>query len=311
MYCESCDNYRNYIVEEVTITKRVKELDVTIDSFVAKCMKCNEEVFVEEIDFKTQDLLFDEYRRKKEILTKEQIIDLREDLGISQRDFSRLLGLGEISISRYELGSLPTKKTSDLIKSIKDAKILAKLFDENGDKLSKKASNKIQEYIKEESSLKYSGDRHFNKEKFDQLSTFFVNLIEEIGEVVSITKLNKLLFYSDFNFYKKFGTSITGTIYMRFNYGPVPKKFHDKIEANRYLVQSIEDDKYVIEQSSRCFFDSLSNEEKLVARTIFKRFKKMSAREISENSHKEKGWIETKPMAPISYEFSQDLNIIV
>src|SRR5665648_1078099 len=44
----------------------------------------------------------DLYRMKKGLLTSEEIIQIREFYGLTQSDFSALLGWGEETISRYE-----------------------------------------------------------------------------------------------------------------------------------------------------------------------------------------------------------------
>ena len=42
---------------------------------------------------------------------------------------------------------------------------------------------------------------------------------------VTTTKLNKLLFYVDFLFYKHNAVSFTGAAYRRLQYGPVPAEY--------------------------------------------------------------------------------------
>lgn len=45
------------------------------------------------------------------------------------------------------------------------------------------------------------------------------------------TKLNKILFYADFLYYKKTGASITGQEYMRLDQGPAPRRLVPVVEA--------------------------------------------------------------------------------
>ena len=45
------------------------------------------------------------------------------------------------------------------------------------------------------------------------------------------TKLNKILFYADFLYYKKTGDSITGQEYMRLDQGPAPRRLVPVVEA--------------------------------------------------------------------------------
>lgn len=56
------------------------------------------------------------YRRLAGILTVEEIRQARQRLGMSQREFAEYLGVGEASVKRWELGVLPDKSSSDLIR---------------------------------------------------------------------------------------------------------------------------------------------------------------------------------------------------
>ena len=56
------------------------------------------------------------YREKANIIKAEDIVKLREKYDISQRELTAILGLGKMTINRYERGGLPTKSQSDYIK---------------------------------------------------------------------------------------------------------------------------------------------------------------------------------------------------
>lgn len=57
----------------------------------------------------------DAYREKHGLLTSSQIRDRRLDLGMSQQQFAKYLGVGSSSIKRWELGCIQDKAMSDLI----------------------------------------------------------------------------------------------------------------------------------------------------------------------------------------------------
>lgn len=56
------------------------------------------------------------YRRLAGILTAEEIRQARRRLGMSQREFADYLGVGLASVKRWELGVLPDRSSSDLIR---------------------------------------------------------------------------------------------------------------------------------------------------------------------------------------------------
>jgi len=57
----------------------------------------------------------DAYREKHGLLTSSQIKDRRLDLGMSQQQFARYLGVGSSSVKRWELGNIQDKAMNDLI----------------------------------------------------------------------------------------------------------------------------------------------------------------------------------------------------
>src|SRR5687767_11846412 len=63
----------------------------------------------------------------------------------------------------------------------------------------------------------------FNQAKFDEL-VLYVALRSADDSTYGATKLNKILFYSDFFFYAKCGESITGAEYQKLERGPAPRQ---------------------------------------------------------------------------------------
>ncbi len=66
----------------------------------------------------------------------------------------------------------------------------------------------------------FSGFKRFNKEKFLNAVLYFCTGAGEFK-----TKLNKLLFYSDFQHFKEYTNSITGTQYARVPFRPGSQQF--------------------------------------------------------------------------------------
>ncbi|HEY5058024.1 MAG TPA: Panacea domain-containing protein [Gaiellaceae bacterium] len=63
----------------------------------------------------------------------------------------------------------------------------------------------------------------FNQDKFKELVLYIAEK-SETDPWFGATKLNKLLFYSDFLAYGYFGKPITGAVYQKLEHGPAPKK---------------------------------------------------------------------------------------
>ena len=130
------------------------------------------------------------------------------------------------------------------------------------------------------------------------------------------TKLNKLLFYSDFKYFKENILSITGIRYKHLQFGPVPE-YYDTILELLTDAGLLKLDMTVLENSIKKFYTSnkkpdlsvFSKHELRILYDIEREFKKLNNSEISEQSHKEKAWSETVKNELISYEYAMDLSI--
>lgn len=311
VYCEHCEKKVNYYVDTELATREVKDLEITLSVPVPKCIKCNNEVFSLEEDTIAQDLFFREYKKQKGLIQTEEIELIRNGMNLSQRDFSRLLGFGEITISRYETGSIPTKSNSLMIESAKERLTVERLFNENKEMISPKGQQAIQSYLEKTDPIKYTGNRQYSIEKFNQLTAFFIDLFHKNNERVYTTKLNKLLFYTDFNFFRKFGASITGSKYIKLSYGPVPSHYDFKYDMNPLIITICENDSISYNVKEEIQYPDLSSDELKIAEAVYKRFIECNCLYVSNASHNEEAWINTEQGKEISYELSNKLKITV
>jgi len=130
------------------------------------------------------------------------------------------------------------------------------------------------------------------------------------------TKLMKLLCYSDMIFYKENGVSISGVKYAHLPYGPAPDHFDiilgkmaaDHVAHIEVFYDGIYEKHQVIPE--RDFLeDVLTETETEVLNRIFEKFKNFGSVEISNYSHNEKGYNETKAGEIISYTYAMDIEL--
>ena len=114
-FCEECGKE----VETRVVTKQesysVCGENIEVDAEVLICAECGEEFFCEELDGKTLNNAYDKYRRKHKLLFPKEIKDIREQYGLSQRGFAKLLNWGDKTIYRYENGSIQDKAHNSLL----------------------------------------------------------------------------------------------------------------------------------------------------------------------------------------------------
>ena len=99
-YCDECGKE---VETKVVIKKEAYAVcgeTIEIDAQVLVCGECGEEFFCEEFDNATLINAYNEYRRKHKLLLPEEIRKIREQYGLSQRSFAKLLNWGDKTICR-------------------------------------------------------------------------------------------------------------------------------------------------------------------------------------------------------------------
>ena len=74
---------------------------------VAVCPYCGSVIDDSRLEEGNLDLAYELYRASHDLVSAKEISALREDMGLSLREFSRFLGFGEQTAVRYEKGALP------------------------------------------------------------------------------------------------------------------------------------------------------------------------------------------------------------
>jgi len=259
----------------------------------------------------------------------EDIKELRKQFGLTQIEFSKLLGWGVASLSRYENGALQDEGHDRYLQLLKNPENLFKLIEINGDFLpankKQKILDEISAAVEETCSFPNILEIRFGKYEPTIESGYKRLEITKLFEAVKIfakegvlkSKLCKLLFYTDFKHFKDYAVSITGTKYAHGHHGPVPDNYE------HYFATLIHDEKsikvaekeygnYVGEEYSSIKEPNLnvfSETELEILLQVKKKFKDYTAKRIREFSHKERGYIETNDGDIISYEFANDLQI--
>ena len=130
-YCEVCGRE----VETKIISRReifnVCGEDVEVESQVMVCTVCGEELFNEELDSATLINAYNEYRRKHKLLLPEEIRKIREQYGLSQRSFAKLLNWGDKTIRRYENGAVQDRAHNSLLLFLREPENMRTYLTEN------------------------------------------------------------------------------------------------------------------------------------------------------------------------------------
>ncbi len=328
-YCEVCGKN----VETKIITKKesycVLGENIEVEAQVLVCAECGEELFCEELDSATLINAYNEYRRIHRLLLPEEIREIREQYGLSQRSMAKLLGWGDKTIYRYENGAIQDKAHNSMLLFLRDPDNMQTYLIENEVGLEEKQKARLLktvEMLEEKQGVRSerklfdfyfstipseeNGFKAFDYGKLCAMVQFFAKNNQELLK----TKLMKLLNYSDMIFYKENGISISGLKYAHLPYGPVPDNFDmlfGRMSADHIAhIEVIFDngyEKHQVVSEHEITENALSDVEIEVLNRVNEKFKGFGSAEISEYSHKEKGYKKTKQGEIISYVYAKDI----
>ena len=150
----------------------------------------------------------------------------------------------------------------------------------------------------------FNGNRIFSPDKMAAIVSYFAANASNLYK----TKLNKLLFYADFVHYYLYGNSISGSRYVHLPYGPVPDGYEDTLETLQHygVVDILEQNSAeLVSNGDNSAVDFLSPEELKTLEWVIKTYGNMSASQLTEVSHREKAYRNTRTGEEIAYEYGK------
>ena len=332
MLCTSC--MEEHEVKEILIKEKAvfKGIEVYYDACYYYCDK-TDEIYMDERQIRDNDLrLKDAYRVHEGLLTTGDIKAIRKKYGITQNDFSIVLGWGEKTITRYESYQVQDRAHDTILKKVdrdpewfifllKNAK--DSLTDSAYEKYIKIANNLYEKdedlYLRktiEASYAGYRGDKQYNGNtqlsldkvidviRYFAASTKIINLYK--------VKLMKLMWYADSLSYKLRGSAITGLVYTALPMGAVPVS-HDLIINLKGVpceeVDIGETNAYHFALKGATKFNALTEDDKKILDIVIEKLGNMSKNDIVEFMHNEDAYKKTTPFKIINYKYAETLQI--
>ncbi|MGL5619366.1 MAG: type II toxin-antitoxin system antitoxin SocA domain-containing protein [Tannerellaceae bacterium] len=303
-----------------TVTLHTHKTEITFRkehfTVIAQFYTCNdtgEEFTTTEQDELTINQVYNQYREKYGIPFIDEINDILERYNMSASKMSKILGFGDNQYLKYTKGEMPSISNGRMIAQIKDVSEFKRLLhiaknEFSADELSKiekritplqSVSTSLLEQLLADSTKLfneksiYTGYVKPNINRIKNIILYFVTKNEGVFE----TKLNKLLFYSDFLCFKETGSGLTGLSYKAIAFGPVPQQYatiYENIkgtESEIIIFPNGNAGKRIIGHEK--FNPELFSVKELeILERVFNRFKDCTACNISNISHEEDAWIE-------------------
>jgi putative zinc finger/helix-turn-helix YgiT family protein len=141
--CPICENERKVIrgTRKETVKINNQNIEVPVESYY--CSEGNHYFTDLEQDEKRIQHAYRKYREQNELLQPEEITAIRDKYGLSQTDFSLLLGFGQITVHRYETGALQDQAHNIILEFIKQPMNFYILYKKNIKLLPTKVAERI------------------------------------------------------------------------------------------------------------------------------------------------------------------------
>ena len=275
-FCVECREETTYSIQHVLCIKSIKGKEYVFEISEAVCGKCGEPVNIPGLmDINAQEI-DRQYREKEGIVSVEDIHNLMEVYRIGKAPLSQALGFGEITITRYLAGQVPSKEYSDIIKrALESPAFMADKLNENLDKIGETAYKKSMNAAKELEPL-----FALSKEMLLTISYIF-----KIAEEITPLALQKMLYFIQGIYMVLFGGALFCEDCEAWAHGPVFKDVYDVFRNFKY--NPIDDTRFSMFQNR---FSELSDNVKQVINLVVDSFGLYSGKTLERITHGETPW---------------------
>ena len=233
---------------------------------------------------------------------------LRDERGLSQEYLASHIGVSRPTYVQIEKG--------DRELSLSEAQKLAALFGLTfEDFLAGKTESPYKVTLTKggKKSLNTSQEIRISvpQNRVDKFKEVLLYVLEKIGARphVGESVLYKILYFIDFDYYEKYEEQLMGATYIRNHYGPTPVEFakivnemekNNEIEKVETKYFKYPQTKYLPRREPE--LNLLNARETALIDDVIAKAGHMTAKEISEYSHRDVPWITAKEGQPIDYE---------
>ncbi len=275
-----------------------------------------EEIFDRDVEIENDQRLYDIYKKQNNLLTSFEIKKIRKKYGLTQKEYALVIGLGEITVHRFEKGAIQTEAVDSIIKLSNDPDNMFFLLLLNKKNINGNLYNTLFKKIKELQILKKHALVDINKFdldvlKFKEESAINVakNIINiynaKVDELVSnygiapeyITnlKLQKLLYYVQAMSLKIFGKKAFKEKILAWSYGPVVNEVYQLYKQNHSM--NIDSELSIKNVSSGLY---------KIIEEVVNCYGSIEANKLIDYTHEEEPWIKTEINKEIDIDLIKD-----
>lgn len=193
--CIECGTIDDYEIRDGVREYEGDGYYFALDVQEAVCRKCGAPIWIDEIENKISERANEIIRKQRDIISKEEIVSIVNKYNASQKFLSRILGWGEITLTRYITGGYtPNATNSHKLRELKNPYIVQDLLikkceDTDGEITKEKSFEKMQTKINEEIDILENEEKIYQVIDWYLMQTTYENPITHLA-------LQKLLYFS-------------------------------------------------------------------------------------------------------------------
>ena len=298
------------------IEVEVKGQKIIFDEYYKTDIEGNE-IFDRDIEIENDKRLYDIYKKQNNLLTISEIQSIRNKYDLNQKEYAEAIGVGEITVHRFENGSIQTEAIDAIMKLSNDPSNMMFLIMQNKKNLTKELYEKILLKIEELKILKKHAlieldKTNFSKLKFSMVDVEVVakniidiynkrvdNLVQEyevIPEYITNLKLQKLLYYVQSYSLLLFNRRAFNEKITAWSYGPVVEEVYKEYKEGHANEITLEDEN----------IEDISEGLRKVIEMVITTYGGIEATELIDFTHEEEPWEKTKINAEIKVDLIKD-----
>lgn len=293
-FCYNCTEKEPYYIMSRRTDVSVRGITFSYVEQVAICQKCDEEVYVPEVNDANVQSKEDAYRRAAHLITREEVNSILQKYQIGAGPLAKMMGFGDITINRYVSGQLPSKEHSEkLLEVLASHKKMEEYLEANKEMITPLAYSRCRTEIDKLNAL--YGDR-----KIELVTRYFLSKNHDITPMA----LQKLLYYAKAFFLVLYGEDFFVDTCQAWSRGPVFPEIYYQYREFGYDSIKNPDVNFGFDLSE------LTIRETNILDAIYTAFGIYSGTILSKFTHSEKPWItargsllpDDKGTTPISTE---------
>lgn len=238
-------------------TMEVKGVLIEFEEYYKVDPITEEEVFDRELEIENDSRLYDIYKKQNNLLTVQEIKNTRKKYGMTQKEFALSIGVGEITVHRFENGAIQTEAADAIMRLSDDPDNMCNLLIKNHINLPEESYQSFMKKVNELQRLKRHHIARYNVNDFTDLdfNTIDVEVVSSClikkynnqydllnqkynidgnlnYEYITPLKLQKLLYYVQGLSLHIFGKPAFNNKIFAWSYGPVVNEIYQKYKDN-------------------------------------------------------------------------------